>query len=66
VIVAETNWGAVTVRADEPLMVLSVAVIVVFPALWLVAKPALLMVANVELLDVQVAVDVRSRLVPSE
>ena len=44
--VAETNCGKRGhSRAEEPLTPPSAAVIIVFPALWLIAKPTLLIVA---------------------
>ena len=63
--VAETNCGAVTVRAEEPLTPPSAAVIIVFPALWLIAKPTLLIVAAAVLREVHVATEVRSAWLPS-
>ncbi len=64
--VPEINCGAVTVRDEEPLMLPSVAIMLAFPALWLAAKPPLATVAKLPLLEVQVAVNVRSEWVPSE
>jgi hypothetical protein len=65
VIVAASNVGAVIVRADEPLTVPYAAVIVVLPALPLVAKPPLMVAATV-FKEVQVTAVVRSWFVPSE
>lgn len=62
----EFNTAEVTVSTVDPLTAPNVAVIVVDPTAALEARPVLLMGATVPLEVVQVAVPVRSEVVPSE
>ena len=64
-IVMETRAGEVTVRDALPLTPEDVALMVVEPTAWLVAKPELEMVAALVLEELQVTELVRSLLLPS-
>ena len=62
----DCSTGAVTVNVAEPLLPACVAAIVALPTVKPWAKPVLFTVATAALLDCQVAVLVRSAVLPSE
>ena len=65
VTVMDCNTAGLTVSVVEPLMLPEVAVMVVCPAPWVVAKPELLIVATPVLDEDQIALDVMFCVLPS-
>ena len=62
----ETSCAGVTVRTADPLMPLSLALMLLEPVATAVATPLLLIVAAAGLSEAQVTVEVMSELAPSE
>ena len=61
----DTSGAGFTVNAVLPVMVPEVALIVVVPAVIPVARPVVLTIATAGLLEIQLAVEVRTLVLPS-